>query len=92
MKDAYYFPHDSNATRDPKVMILMGEMGLEGYGIYWVLIELLRDQPGFLAPIQIIKPLSISHNSSEEKFQTVVSRYGLFERDDDNFWSPHRDG
>ena len=86
-KDAYYFPHDSNAASDPKIMLLTGEMGLEGYGIYWVLVEHLREQPDFRSMLKILKPLAMRHNSSDEKFMTVVSRYGLFERDENHFWS-----
>ena len=37
-----YFPHDSNAKDDPKCMILIDPLGPEGYGIYWVLVEILR--------------------------------------------------
>ena len=40
-KDAYYFSHDSNAKDDPKCMVLIDQLGLEGYGIFWVLIETL---------------------------------------------------
>ena len=45
-KDAYYFPHDSNATEDPKMMLLIDELGMEGYGIFWMLLEALRNQKG----------------------------------------------
>ncbi len=44
MKETYYFPHDSNATQDPKMMILLAECGLEGVGMYWILIEILHQQ------------------------------------------------
>lgn len=44
-KDAYYFTHDSNAKDDPKCALLIDQLGMEGYGIYWMLIEVLRDQP-----------------------------------------------
>ena len=77
MKDAFYFPHDSNATDDPKIMILISELGLEGYGIFWILIEHLRNQPEFKSHLKILKALSIRHSSSEEKFKAVVSRYDL---------------
>ena len=33
-KDAYYFSHDANAQDDPKCMLLIDQMGLEGYGIF----------------------------------------------------------
>ena len=52
-KDAYYFTHDSNAKYDPKCALLIDQLGMEGYGIYWMLIEVLRDQPdhnSFLQP------------------------------------------
>ena len=36
-KDAYYFTHDSNAKDDPKCALLIDQLGMEGYGIYWML-------------------------------------------------------
>jgi len=44
MKDAYYFPHDSNAIQDPKMMTLLSECGLMGIGMYWILVEILHQQ------------------------------------------------
>lgn len=44
-KDAYYFPHDSNAIQDPKMMTLLFECGLVGIGAFWVIIEILHQQP-----------------------------------------------
>jgi len=43
MKDAYYFPHDSNAQYDEKISLLRMEHGWMGYGLYWAIIEKLRD-------------------------------------------------
>lgn len=37
-----YFAHDANAMQDAKMMRLRREYGYEGIGIYWALIELLR--------------------------------------------------
>jgi len=85
-KDAYYFPHDSNAKDDPKCIMLIEELGLEGYGIFWVLIETLRDQPQYKAPIAMLPALARRYNSSGEKFKAVVSRYGLFAIDNDEFF------
>lgn len=86
-KDSFYFPHDSNATDDPKIMIMMGEWGLEAYGIYWIIIEHLRNQPGYRSQIAILKPLALRYNSTEEKFKSVVTRYGLFQIEDEVFFS-----
>ena len=57
-KDAYYFSHDSNAKDDPKCMLLIEELQLEGYGIYWVLVEILREQPDFKYPLKMIPVLA----------------------------------
>ena len=86
MKDAYYFPHDSNAKDDPKCIILIEELGLEGYGIFWMLLETLRDQPQYRAPISMIPGLARRYNSTPEKVKAVVLRYELFEVDDNEFF------
>lgn len=78
MKDAYYFSHDSNAKDDPKCVLLIEQLGLEGYGIFWVLIETLRDQPEYKYPLALIPALARRYNTTSEKMKTVVMQYGLF--------------
>lgn len=46
-KDAYYFSHDSNARQDVKILKLRIKHGWAGYGLYWGIIEALRDQNGY---------------------------------------------
>lgn len=87
-KDAYYFPHDSNAKDDPKCVLLIEQMGLEGYGIYWVLIETLRDQPEYRYPLKLLPALARRYNTTVEKIRSVVTEYDLFETDDEYFLSP----
>lgn len=50
-KDAYYTSHDCNARNDPKILPLRAKYGAAGYGIYWMLIEILREQPGYRYPV-----------------------------------------
>lgn len=83
-KDAYYFSHDSNAKDDPKCVALIDQMGLEGYGIFWVLVETLRDQPDYMYPIELIPALSRRYNTTSAKMRTVIEKYGLFTITDDN--------
>jgi hypothetical protein len=83
-----YFPHDGNAADDPKIMLMMAQLGLEAYGIYWILIEYLRKQPGYRAPLILLDPLSRRYGSSREKFEAIISKFGLFESDDSSFYSP----
>ena len=47
MKDAYYFSHDSNARHDPKILEMRAAYGAKGYGWYWMIIEILRDQEAY---------------------------------------------
>jgi hypothetical protein len=47
MKEAYYFSHDSNAKQDPKILSLRADFGMEGYGVYWGIVEALREQENF---------------------------------------------
>jgi hypothetical protein len=86
MKDSYYFPHDSNAKDDPKVVLMIEQLGLEAYGIYWVLIELLRDQPDYRYPLQLIPAMARRYNTTSEKMKTVVMAYNLFEVENDEFF------
>ena len=42
-KDAYYFKHDAGARHDPKIKSLINKYGIEGYGRFWIVIEMLRE-------------------------------------------------
>lgn len=47
-KDAFYFKHDSNSRNDEKLLSVRMKYGMEGYGIYWSILEKLRDDPEFM--------------------------------------------
>jgi hypothetical protein len=86
-KDAYYFSHDSNAKDDPKCVMLIEQLGLEGYGIFWVLIETLREQPSYKYPVCLIPALARRFNTTADKMRAVVNGYGLFCVDENDFFS-----
>ncbi len=85
-KDVYYFSHDSNAKDDPKCVLLIEQLGMEGYGIYWMLIETLRDQPDYTYPVANIPALGRRYNTTAEKVKTVVYNYQLFTVKDDKIF------
>jgi hypothetical protein len=85
-KDAYYFSHDSNAKDDPKCVLLIEQLGPEGYGIFWILVEMLREQPGYKCPLKLIPALSRRYNTTSEKMSTVIKGYELFTITDDMFF------
>ncbi len=86
IKDAYYFPHDSNAKDDPKCVLLIEQLGLEGYGTFWVLVETLREQPDFRYPLKLIPALARRYNTTAEKMKAVVLSFGLFTIENDSFF------
>lgn len=86
MKDAYYFSHDSNAKDDPKCTFLIEQLGLEGYGIFWVLLETLRDQPEYRYPLALIPSIARKYNTTPDKVKAVVGNYGLFQVCDSEFF------
>ena len=86
-KDAFYFPHFSNARNDRKLRRVRKELGMEGYGIYFAVLEVLRDQKGFKYPLEDIDLLSDELNTSEPKVKAVICNYDLFQTSDENFFS-----
>lgn len=85
-KDAFYFPHDSNAKDDPKCVMLIEQLGCEGYGIYWILVEILREQPDYCCPLSLLAAFARRYNTTLEKMKTVVMSYGLFTVTDDKIF------
>jgi len=46
-KDSYWFRHDSNASRDIKMLKLRYIYGFWGQGVFWGVIEALRENEGY---------------------------------------------
>lgn len=46
-KDPYYFTHDANAFSDPKIQAMVKKYGVAGYGMFWIIIERLRNESGY---------------------------------------------
>jgi hypothetical protein len=85
-KDAFYFPHFSNARNDRKILRLRRELGIEGYGIYFMILEILRDSTDYKYPIEDIDLLADEFKVSEPKVRTVICNYQLFEVDKDQMF------
>ena len=77
-KDAYYFSHDSNARNDIKMVKLRQMLGLEGYGLYWCVIEMLRESNKYELPIEDIPPICFELRIAQEKFEKLFDCELLF--------------
>jgi hypothetical protein len=84
--NTFYFSHDFNAHNDVKILFLRQQLGMEGYGIYWFLIESLADAGGVL-PLKIIPVLSMQMQTNEVKVSAVINEFDLFNVVDDKFFS-----
>lgn len=71
LKDKFYFSHDSNARRDPKVIALRAKHGFEGYGRFFALIEIMREHEGY--NLDISKKYILQSIASELDFKDVDS-------------------
>ena len=88
-KDIYYLKHDTNAHRDPRMLRLRAKWGNEGYGVFWVLAELMREQSGgrvLFADVQVM-----AFDVHFERLRELIDdccEWGLFEKDETRFWAP----
>ncbi|WP_368490819.1 DUF4373 domain-containing protein [Clostridium sp. BJN0013] len=93
MKETYYFSHDYNARNDPKILAMRSEYGAEGYGWYWMIIEILREQPEYKLEynkylcITLAMQLQCDKNALHEYVEKCINEYKLFESDGTYFWS-----
>ena len=90
MKDAYYFPHDANAHSDPKVLSLRVKHGWEGYGMYWAIVESLRDCTDYELPIDAIDGLCLRYGVANGVLMALFDTLygvGLLSHNDTHFWS-----
>lgn len=86
-KEAYYFSHDANAQDDPKCMQLMDDLGVEGYGIFWLLIEKLRSEKEFILPYTVVSSFAKRWGTTKELVEKVINDYGLFVKESNEFYS-----
>lgn len=93
MKDAFYFSHDLNARNDPKILALRSVYGMEGYGRYWVLIEMMREQADYKLMLSkyvwnaLAMQMQCDASAAQQFVEDCINEFNLFESDGDAFWS-----
>ena len=85
MKKSHYLKHYYNHSNEIKCLFLRQDLGMEGYGIFWYLMEQLANAGGEL-PIRIIPWMAIQMKVTQAKVEEVVFQYELFKTDDNNFY------
>jgi len=86
MKDSQYLTHDIGARNDPKLIDLQMEMGGQGLGIFWCLVEMLWENGGYI-PANY-KGISFALRwCKPSEIEKVVTGFGLFHVEDGMIYS-----
>jgi hypothetical protein len=94
MKDAYYFKHDCNARHDPKIQALINCYGIEGYGRFWILIEILRESKAYKLDDKpynwdyLAEQFKCSNDNVKKFISDCVNKFDLLINENGYFYSP----
>jgi len=88
MKNDQYFPHDATAGNNIKLMILIEAEGAKGYGVYWFLLEFLRQQTDYRGKLKMLDMLARRIKTTRVIVKRIITEYGLFVVEDGMFFSP----
>lgn len=72
-----YFPHDSDARSDDKIIALRIKHKWEGYGLYWALIEKLRESKDYTLKADY-NVLAFDLRSDAALIKSIINDFGLF--------------
>lgn len=72
-----YFSHDSNARNSDRLLPVRMRYGAEGYGIYFMLLERLREEPEYMS-VKDYNMLAFDLRVDTGKLKSIVEDFGLF--------------
>lgn len=98
-KGKYYFQHDYDALNDPKIIAMRDQYGMEGYGLYWAIVEMLHSSEGNKLPMKDYQFIAIAKQTEafakqkeanlelvKKYIKTCIDSYELFSSDGVFFW------
>jgi hypothetical protein len=81
-----YFSHDHNARNDRKMVRLAMAYGMQGIGIYWCVVEMLYEEQGKIM-LSDCERIAFELRVDCNIVDSVITNFGLFEYDENYFWS-----
>ena len=93
-KDAYYFKHDYNARHDSKCRALIKKHGIEGYGRYWIILEMFREEKTYKLEDKpyvwdsLAEQMQCKTTEEAKKFIDDCIKIDLFVQENGFFYSP----
>jgi hypothetical protein len=93
--ETYWFKHDFNARRDQKILEMRSVYGAEGYGWWWMLIEMMRESSDYKLKLSgkyaiptLAKELDTDPAQLQQFIDDCIHEFELFQSDKKTFWSP----
>ena len=87
-------PHENNSRTQPGLLAMRGKYKSEGYGWYWILSEMLRNQPGYKLPLKehfvwnaIVLETQCERIKIEKFIRDCIDEFKLFVSDGEYFWN-----
>lgn len=77
MKDTFYFKHDCNARQDEKILALRMRHKWEGYGLYWAIIERLRESSNYEC-VKDYNLIAFDLRTDAATIKSIIEDFGLF--------------
>ncbi|MDT2805259.1 Lin1244/Lin1753 domain-containing protein [Vagococcus lutrae] len=72
-----YFSHDSNARNSDKLLPVRMKYGAEGYGIYFMLLERLREESEYMS-VKDYNMIAFDLRVDAGKIKSIIEDFGLF--------------
>jgi Domain of unknown function (DUF4373) len=72
-----YFPHDSNARSSEKLIKVRMRHGAAGYGVFFMLLERLRDEPEYMS-VKDYNCIAFDLRVDASLVKSVIEDFGLF--------------
>jgi hypothetical protein len=85
MKDSYYFSHDYNTREDEKIKELIYKFGMEGYGVFWAIVESLYQNDGYMQTHY--ERIAFDMRTDIKIIESIINDFGLFKFAEDKFYS-----
>lgn len=76
-KQTYYFSHDGNARNDDRIIAVRLNHGMEGYGIYFAILERLLESSDFMS-VKDYNIIAFDLRVSAALVKKIVEDYNLF--------------
>lgn len=80
------FNHKSKMIDSHKIDTMITELGIESYGIYWLIVEKLCLYGDYMMPYSAIPNLARKYSTPPEKITKIVKDYDLFILLKDSFY------